>query len=348
MKKGMSMPIADILGILADNLRKRKSVVSLSSRKTTAWARGLDIPMGGRTVIYTGHMYQLMPSIRAMEEKMKQIEGSWLSGYFGVGRVINKVVNLAPFLARADADDTRTYNDILRGIVRLLRAADISFGYLYDQELYSGALLYDEGVETVFEQHALRVHTLFKTHGVKSVITVDPHTTNILRDVYPAVIKGFDLEVKSYLEVLAEKQLTPEVGLAYPIVIHDSCVYARYEGIIDEPRNLLTSAGVEFAEPEYSRALTYCCGGPVESLYPRKARSVADNRIEQLAKAGKHVATMCPICLLNLKEAAKGQDIEVRDISEYLAAAVFGVDGWDNNRVFANSRMDKEMVTHAE
>jgi Fe-S oxidoreductase len=230
----------------------------------------------------------------------------------------------------------------------MLRAAGIPFGYLYDQELYSGALLYDEGAKTVFEQHALRVHSLFKAHGVESVITVDPHTTNILRNVYPGIIEGFDLEVRSYLEVLAEKQLTPVVDLAFPIVIHDSCVYARYEGIIDEPRNLLTSAGIEFTEPEYSRTLTYCCGGPVESLYPGKARSVADDRIEQLAKAGKHVATMCPICLLNLKEAAKGENIEVRDISEYLAAAVFGVEGSDSSRVFANLRTDKEMVTHAE
>lgn len=343
----MSMPAANILGILADNLGKRKSVVSLSSRKTTDWARGLDIPVGGETVIYTGHMYQLMPSISAMEKKMRRIEGSWISRYFGVGRVINKVVDLTPFLARADADVTRIYNDILRGIVCLLRAADIPFGYLYDQELYSGALLYDEGVDTVFEKHALRVQNMFKKHGVKRVITVDPHTTNILRDVYPTVIEGFDLEVTSYLEVLAQKPLTPVKNLALPIVIHDSCVYARYEGIIDEPRRLLTSAGVELTEPELSGALTYCCGGPVESLYPSKARTVADNRIKQLAKVGKHVAAMCPICLLNLKEAAKGQDIEVRDVSEYLVAAVCGIENEDSDHVSTNSWVDKEVVTHA-
>ena len=343
----MSMPAANILGILADNLRKRKSVVSLSSRKTTAWARGLDIPMGGETVIYTGHMYQLMPSISAMEKKMRRIEGSWISHYFGVGRVINKVVDLTPFLARAGAEDTRMYNNILRDIVRLLRAADIPFGYLYDQELYSGALLYDEGVDAVFEMHALRVHNMFKKHGVKRVITVDPHTTNILRDVYPTVIKGFDLEVKSYLEVLAQMPLKPVENLAMPVVIHDSCVYARYEGIIDEPRRLLASAGVEFTEPEYSRALTYCCGGPVESLFPSKARTVADNRVKQLAKAGKHVAAMCPICLLNLKEAARGQDIEVHDVSEYLVAAVCGKEKRDSNHVSSSSWVDKEVVTHA-
>ncbi len=344
----MPVPIANILGILADNLRKRKSVVRLSSRQATAWARGLDIPMGGETVLYTGHMYQLMPSISAMEKKMRQIEGSWMSHFFGVARVLNRVVNLTPFLARADAGDTRTYNGMLRNIACLLRTAGISFGYLYDQELYSGALLYDEGIDAVFEKHALKVHSMFKKHGVKRVITVDPHTTNMFRSVYPEVIKGFDLDVVSYLEVLAQNPLTPVNNLALPIVIHDSCVYARYEGVVDEPRQLLASAGAEVAEPEFSGILTYCCGGPVESLYPNKARTVADNRIEQLAKVSKHVAAMCPICILNLKEAAKGHDVEVRDVAEYMMAAFCGPDGREGNHASDGSYTDKEVVAHGE
>jgi Fe-S oxidoreductase len=341
------IPAANILGILADNLRKRESVVRLSSRKTTAWAQGLDIPMGGETVFYTGHMYQLMPFIRAMGKKMRWIEGSWLSHLMGAGRRINKVVDLTAFFARADEDDIRLYNGILRNIVRLLRAADIRFGYLYDQELYSGALLFDQGVDDVFRKHAHKVCDVLKRHGVRRVITADPHTTNILRDVYPTVIAGFDLKVQSYLELLAQRPLTPTEKVSTRVVIHDSCVLARYEALIDEPRHILTNAGVEFAEPEYSRALTYCCGGPVESLYPLKAKQVAEKRIEQLANAGDRVATMCPICLLNLREASEGRDIEVHDISEYLVSAVFGIKndfGTDNSH---DSRQVEEVVTHA-
>ena len=85
----------------------------------------------------------------------------------------------------------------------------------------------------------------------------------------------------------------------------------------------------------------------MESLYPGKARTIADNRIKQLATAGKHVAAMCPICLLNLREAARGQDIEVCDISQYLVAAVCGVENEDINHVATDSRVDTEVVTHA-
>ena len=55
-------------------------------------------------------------------------------------------------------------------------------------------------------EHAKRVHAVFKKHGVKTVITIDPHTTNMLRSVYPRVLQGYDVQVRSYLEVLAEKE----------------------------------------------------------------------------------------------------------------------------------------------
>ncbi len=37
------------------------------------------------------------------------------------------------------------------------------------------------------------------------MITIDPHTTNMLRSVYPKLLPGYDVEIKTYLEVLAER-----------------------------------------------------------------------------------------------------------------------------------------------
>ena len=66
----MALPIGNVLGILSDNLRKRKSVLPLKASTATAWADGLDIPYGGDTVIYTGYMYQLIPSISSLAKRM--------------------------------------------------------------------------------------------------------------------------------------------------------------------------------------------------------------------------------------------------------------------------------------
>ena len=320
----MSLPTKHVLGILVDNLLKRKSVLKLSPRTTTRWAQGLNIPRGGKTILYTGHMYQLIPAISALAAKMAFFENSWITNFFGLGRFVNKFVNLAWFMARTDSRETKQYNDILRNIARLLQAAKVDFGYLYEEEIYSGALVHDEGVDDAFRQHAQRVFEVFKRNGVKSIITVDPHTTNMLRSIYPKYVEGYDLEVKSYLEVLTDSNIESRQTFVLDVTIHDSCVYARYEDIVSEPRLLLSKAGAKIIEPELAGKLTHCCGGPIESFFPGKAQAIAEKRIEQLAAAGGNIVAMCPICLVNLRHAAKNRNIEVNDISEYLVDAYCG------------------------
>jgi len=319
----MALPIGDTIGILADNLRLRKSVLPISARSATAWARGLDLPRGGDTVVYTGLMYQLIPYITAMSAFQEKIEDSPLAGMIGLGRLANRVVNISAFMARPPAALKERYNRVLRDIARLLRAAGVQFGYLYEEELYSGALIYDLGGDDLFAAHARRVYEAFRKHEVKEVITVDPHTTNMLRSVYPSVLPGYGLRVRSYLEVLAEADLKPVRELNSELVLHDSCVYARYENVLDPQRLLLTKAGCAVREPEQAGRFTHCCGGPVESLFPKKARRVAGERVEQLRAAGKAGVTMCPICLVNLQKVG-GKDLELGDISGYLARAYAG------------------------
>jgi Fe-S oxidoreductase len=153
---------------------------------------------------------------------------------------------------------------------------------------------------------------------------VDPHTTDILKNVYPKLVPGYSLEVKSYLEILREKGVQPKNRLESAVVVHDSCLYARYLDMIEEPRRLLEKAGVTTRDPEFSGKMTFCCGGPVESLFPDKAKKIAVRRIEQLAEAGNDIVTMCPICLHNLEKAAQGNGVSVKDISELLLQAYSG------------------------
>jgi hypothetical protein len=321
----MPLPIADVLGFLSDNLRKRKSVMPLSSRRATGWAKGLDLPMGGETVLYTGQMYQIIPTLMVVEDTTSRFEDHGLGKLFSVGRLLNKIIDLSWFMPRARSSEQKRYDEYLRNIVRVLRAVGISgFGYLYGEELYAGALVRDLGMDDVFERHARRVVTMLEKHGVKRVITVDPHTTEMLRNDYPRVVPGYSLEVKSYLELLHERGARPRQHLESKLVVHDSCVYARCLDLLGEPRRLLERAGATIYEPVYAGKMTFCCGGPAESLFPDKAREVAGKRMKQLTAEGHDVVTMCPICLLNLEKAARGSGTTVRDISEHLLEA-YGV-----------------------
>jgi len=60
----MPLPTGDVIGLMVDNLEKRRTVFPISVANATGWARGLDLPRGGETVIYTGSMYQLLPNTR--------------------------------------------------------------------------------------------------------------------------------------------------------------------------------------------------------------------------------------------------------------------------------------------
>ncbi|MQL53905.1 (Fe-S)-binding protein [Desulfofundulus thermobenzoicus] len=313
----MPLPKGDTIGILADNLRIRQSVLPISARRATGWAAGLSLPRGGETVFYTGLMYQMVPDIAAMSRMQGRIENSWIAGFVGVGRCVNKVVNIAAFMARPDRELKLYCDGVLKNIALLLRQVGVDFGYLYEEELYSGALVYDLGVNDLLEGHGQKIAGLFVKYGVKNVITVDPHTTNMLRTVLPAIVKGFHFNVKSYLEVLAERGIQPARSLEQDLVIHDSCLYARHEGVVDEPRALLNRAGAQVKEPKNAGKFTMCCGGPVESLMPGLAVDRARMRMAQLKEVAQNGVTMCPLCYVNLHKAAP-EEMHIEDISSYL------------------------------
>jgi Fe-S oxidoreductase len=317
----MPLPIGPILGILSDNLRKRGSVLPLTKSEITSWAIGLDIPHGGEAVLYTGLMYQLIPSIEALASQLAEYEDSKLARFFGVGRSINQVINLSFFMSLTASVEMREENRlVLRHIAQMLHKAGVEFGYLYDQELYSGALVYDVGLDESFGIHARRVVDVFRKNNVHQVITVDPHTTSILRDVYPKFIQDFDIDVKNYMEVLVDKRIQAVNVQKKDLVIHDSCIYARYERMIEQPRRLLIDAGISVKEPELAGRSTHCCGGPIESLFPSQAHEIATERVNQLYSCAADIVTMCPICLVNLRKAA-GEQCHISDISNVFAEA---------------------------
>lgn len=317
----MALPAKDVIGILADNLRLRGSVLPLSSRRAVRWAQGLGLPRGGETVLYTGQMYQLIPYIEGLVRTEQRLGASPLARFTGLGRSVNRLVNVSAFMARPSRREREEFDRVPRAVVRLLQDAGVEFGCLYEDDLYSGALAWDLGLDDLVAAHARRLVELLRKHGVRRLITIDPHTTHMLRTVYPRLVPGFDVEVESYLELLAERNGAASTPLSREVALHDSCVFARYEDVVDEPRKLLAGAGYRVLEPEHAAKLTWCCGGPAESLYPEKALDQARRRVAELRATGAaECVTACPLCLVNLAKAADGS-IAFRDISELLLEA---------------------------
>ena len=326
----MVLDVGAVLSLLSENIRRTGLPVPADRSVLWEWSRGLGLPRRGRVLLYTGGLYQLVPHIVAYARQLERLESSGMGrlAFRALGRV-RRLSGLASLVVRPGRAEAEYSRRVLRSIVALLGAAGVRVAYDGEVDGYSGVLLYDMGLDSQFAEHASRVARAIMGSGAELVVTVDPHTTHVLRSVYPRYVDGFDVEVKSYLELLGEHldEISFRRGPRTPVAIHDPCLYARFEGVIEEPRRLLERAGYEVRNPRRWGRYTYCCGGPVESVSPRLAGSIAERRVSELRETGAPVvAVMCPICLANLRRHAAGR-IRVEDISILLAERLEGAGG---------------------
>jgi len=310
--------------LIADTLRRTGLPFPAPRGAVYRWAEPLRLPSRGRLYIYTGALYQLAPYIEGLRATLDLFSRHPRLASLAL-RAASPLAPLAAAVARPDPEAEEHSRAALTAMARLLQAAGAEPAYLYSDDLYSGILLHDLGMEEEFAEHARRVHARLLERGATRLVTVDPHTTYALSELYPRYVDGYRLEVRSYLEVLVEAveagRLSFPGGERGPLAIHDPCYYARYLGVVEQPRRLLRAAGYTLAEPRRSGRLTACCGGPVEALSPRLARRVAEARAGELARAARRVATLCPICWANLHGLA---GIEARDAAIYLWEAYRG------------------------
>jgi Fe-S oxidoreductase len=320
--------ISQALKTIRGNVDRTGDPLGMKTVYWNRWAEGLDLPKDGDTVLFTARMYQMLPYV--VEATEMAASARPLVPMLSVG-ALAKIVEIAnavvadPVLrvrARRAREIRNRSEAALRGIVSALAAAGVHPAYLSEKEPYSGVLLYDLGVEASVKPLARSVFSRLKSAGTKAVVTVDPHTTYMLRKVYPQYVPGFDLDVRHYLEVLADSDFGVkkfEAGsIPEKVVIHDSCVMTRELECVEPVRKVLKRAGIEVLEPENSGRDTACCGGPVEYAYQDLSRSISLIRSKELARVCRDVVVTCPICLANLMKHEKTLGIRVWDVGEIL------------------------------
>jgi Fe-S oxidoreductase len=300
--------ISQLREIVVDSLEKSWLPFPLKEDLCESWKKDLQVGPSS-TILYTSCMYHIAPVIeKAVEnlEKFGVTKGGVMARLASVGTKA-----LGGFLLRPEEAEVKRADGIVRRIYELLRRAGVEFGLL-DREIYSGALLYELGLVDDFARYARRAAEYFKKHGVRRIITVDPHTQHVLEKIYPKYVEGFDIEVVSYLDLIKPGGVSIN-GFA----IHDSCLYARFLGKYERVRQLL-AAGKPVEDPYITGKDTAgCCGGPIESTFPGVAKQIAKARVRDLAKLSRKVVVQCPICYVNLKRASEGE-VELYHMAEVL------------------------------
>ncbi len=275
--------------------------------KCADWAEGLDFKKDSDTLFYTGNMYQLMAYSEALVKMEKRL-GSVANLMAGIISSHTSIIKLAGSMI--DHDVQKRVNSFLMSIYKLLKKAGVEFSYLGPEEPYPGTFIYDLGYKDEFLEYGKGLLELFRKHGVRTIITIDPHTYDILNTQYRKYFKGFDFKVVHYLDYLSGLNFSRNRGT---VTIHEPCHFVLREDSYSKPVEMLSKVA-DIIYPERSGKHTMCCGGPAELMFGDLSAKISESRFNQLKATGAdNIVTACPICYANLN-----RDGSIKDLSEYL------------------------------
>ncbi len=306
-----------LLDFMKAHMESFGTPVPITDFAAHAWAEQMGLKKGGETIVYTGLLYQLVPFIDATVKYLEVIDKTKQSS--GILKLISTLAKMDlgnVVSALVPKDKIERQHKILKSIVKLLMKVNANIGYLYSDDIYPGVLFYDFGYDEELNLIARRIFNSLTQNSVKKVITIDPHTTHMLRNVLPQFEEKLKMfEVVNYLEFIDVER----GNLGLEVTIHDPCYYARYSDIRAQPRALLSKIGVKVKEVKRSGENTFCCGGPIEALSPNFSKKVSEMRLNELRNASKIVVTMCPICFANLNRVNNDKNkVTIVDIAELL------------------------------
>ncbi len=323
------------LSYLADNILSRQNILGVTKEQSARWATGLNLPGQAETLFFAGCGYQFSGQLEALSSLARDMDKSAIGGELPMrfARFQQKLgLNLPGIFSKALARGGEDNVKPLEAAVKVLRHLGMQPGYLGVNEPCCGAPLYHTGLQTKFAENARRAYQTFKSAGVRQIIGTVPYCTHALAKLFPLFVEDYNLEVRHFLEVVAEK--IPSLKLRFPrkvrVTYHDPCQLVRYLSIVDEPRRILNAIeGIELVEPAWTkREWATCCGGGggFEVVFPELSQVLAVNRVTELMETKPDIiVTHCPGCIIQLKDGLrqlKIEGVEVLDLAQVIATAM--------------------------
>ena len=261
--------------------------------------------------------------------KPAKMRARWTKGLpFKVKDARKEPVDVLWFVGDFASYDPRVQR-ITMEVARVLNAAGVDFGILYDAEHNSGNDVRRVGEEGLFE--LLARHNIEALAGCdfNRIMTTDPHSLNALRQEY--ALYGADYQVMHYtdllLELLDSGSLVLEKAGGEVVTYHDPCYLGRYNGGFDAPRAIIERAGYTLREMGRCRENSFCCGaggGRIWSDDTGVAERPSENRIKEALALGdaKAFVVACPKDTVMYTAAVQALGVEeriaVRDVIDLI------------------------------
>jgi Fe-S oxidoreductase/nitrate reductase gamma subunit len=220
---------------------------------------------------------------------------------------------------------------IARAVVRVLKAAGVSFAVLAEEKC-TGDAARRLGEEYLYQTLARENVETLQRYRFRKVVAPCPHCFNTLGREYRQF--GGEFEVIHHSVLIGQLLREGRLRLTRPreelLTYHDSCYLGRYNDVFAPPRESLQAIpGLRLVEMPRSGRGGLCCGGGGGHMWMevRGERRVNEIRVEEaLATGARTVGTACPFCLamvdLGRKVTGNEERIEVKDIAELVAEAL--------------------------
>jgi Fe-S oxidoreductase len=226
---------------------------------------------------------------------------------------------------------------VTQALARVLRRAGVDFGILYDAERTAGNDVRRVGEEGLYADLAEENVAAISACSFERVLTSDPHTFNTLKNEYPQFGGSWTVIHHSQLllELIERKRLKLRKGLGYRVTYHDPCTLGRYNGVYDEPREVLARLGAELVEMPRNRDNSFCCGAGggriwMKELKPEGQPRPSEARIDEAVALGglDYFVVACPKDVTMYEDAIKTSghqgELELRELSELVWESVAG------------------------
>jgi glycolate oxidase iron-sulfur subunit len=213
--------------------------------------------------------------------------------------------------------------------IRVLRAAGCRVLIL--PNVCCGLPPFSYGDLDAAKQLARRNVDVMTAQAVDAIVTDCGSCSSFLKE-YPDLLKDDPLysekvsalqpKFKALSEYLAEIGIPELPGrLNARVTYHDPCHMSRYQGIVNEPREIIRMIpGIKYKElPEAE----WCCGaaGTYNISYYGQSMQILDRKMENIKKTGADiVVTTCPACHIQLAHGLRrhGLGSEVLDLAELI------------------------------